>query len=71
MKNLPYFLYMAESEGLTDVVSTRRSKLTAIRNSVRQYPEYIVPFSFVEGLCKKYDIDIYSLTEEERSYIDS
>ena len=32
--NLPYFLYMAEAEGVTEVVNTRQARLNAI---VRDY----------------------------------
>lgn len=32
--NLPYFLYMAEKEGITEVVNTRQARLNAI---VRDY----------------------------------
>ena len=32
--NLPYFLYMAEMEGITEVVNTRQARLNAI---VRDY----------------------------------
>lgn len=28
--NLPYFLYMAEAEGVTEVVNTRQARLNAI-----------------------------------------
>ena len=29
MMNLPYFLYMAEAEGVTEVVNTRQARLNA------------------------------------------
>ena len=32
--NLPYFLYMAEAEGVTEVVNTRQARLNAI---IRDY----------------------------------
>ena len=32
--NLPYFLYMAEAEGVTEVVNTRQTRLNAI---IRDY----------------------------------
>lgn len=32
--NLPYFLYMAEMEGITEVVNTRQARLNAI---IRDY----------------------------------
>ena len=32
--NLPYFLYMAEKEGITEVVNTRQARLNAI---IRDY----------------------------------
>lgn len=34
MMNLPYFLYMAESEGMTGIVNTRQARLNAI---IRDY----------------------------------
>lgn len=34
MMNLPYFLYMAEAEGVTEVVNTRQARLNAI---IRDY----------------------------------
>lgn len=30
MINIPYFLYMAEAEGVTDVVNTRQARLNGI-----------------------------------------
>lgn len=34
MMNIPYFLYMAEKEGITEVVNTRQARLNAI---IRDY----------------------------------
>lgn len=34
MMNIPYFLYMAEAEGVTEVVNTRQARLNAI---IRDY----------------------------------
>ena len=34
MMNLPYFLYMAEAEGVTEVVNTRQARLNA---TIRDY----------------------------------
>jgi hypothetical protein len=34
MMNLPYFLYMAEMEGITEVVNTRQARLNGI---IRDY----------------------------------
>ena len=34
MMNLPYFLYMAEAEGVTEVVNTRQARLNGI---IRDY----------------------------------
>lgn len=34
MMNLPYFLYMAETEGVTEVVNTRQARLNA---TIRDY----------------------------------
>lgn len=34
MMNIPYFLYMAETEGVTEVVNTRQARLNAI---IRDY----------------------------------
>ena len=45
--NIPYFLYMAEAEGVDDMVSTRLAKINAIGRELRDagYAGQVVPAS--------------------------
>ena len=35
--NLPYFLYMAEAEGMTDIVNTKEAKINAAARLFQDY----------------------------------
>ena len=65
--NDPFFMYMAEAEGKTNLINTRQSKLNAIIQEVKDYSEDICPSKIFELLLEKYNLT--DLTEKELNYI--
>ena len=67
MMNLPYFLYMAEAEGVTEVVNTRQARLNAI---IRDYAALagqginINDMEVQNYLNQKYDLEDLTAAEK-------
>ena len=65
--NLPYFLYMAEAEGVTEVVNTRQARLNAI---IRDYAALagqginINDMEVQNYLNQKYDLEDLTAAEK-------
>lgn len=65
--NLPYFLYMAEKEGVTEVVNTRQARLNAI---IRDYIALagqginINNMEVQNYLAQKYDLEDLTAAEK-------
>ena len=67
MMNLPYFLYMAEAEGVTEVVNTRRARLNAIIRDYAALAEQGININDMEVqnyLAQKYDLEDLTATEK-------
>ena len=58
-----YFMYMAEAEGLDNLVNTRQARLNAARKEMPFNPS----FTDVEAICLKHGLQ--SISEEELHYI--
>ena len=70
MMNLPYFLYMAEAEGVTEVVNTRQARLNAIIRDYAALAEQGININDMEVqnyLAQKYDLE--NLTAAEKHEI--
>ena len=70
MMNIPYFLYMAEQEGVTEVVNTRQARLNAIIRDYAALAEQGININDMEVqnyLNQKYDLE--DLTAAERHEI--
>lgn len=63
-KNLPYFLYMSEQEGL-NTVDTRQGRLNQLGRDLRNrgYSGKVVPAAVFASLLQKYDLN--DITESE------
>ena len=57
-QNLPYFMYMAEAEGVDSMVNTRPAKLNAIGRELQDagYSGQVVPQAVFLGLCEKHNL---------------
>lgn len=68
--NIPYFLYMAEAEGVDDMVSTRRAKINAIGRELQKagYVGRVVPATVFLSYCHKHGI--YDVTQKEINHIE-
>ena len=65
--NLPYFLYMAESEGMTGVVNTRQARLNAIIRDYVALAEQGININDMEVqnyLNQKYDLEDLTAAEK-------
>lgn len=65
--NLPYFLYMAEAEGVTEVVNTRQARLNAIIRDYAALAEQGININDPEVqdyLNQKYDLEDLTATEK-------
>ena len=65
--NLPYFLYMAEAEGVTEVVNTRQARLNAIIRDYIALAEQGININDMEVqnyLAQKYDLEDLSAAEK-------
>ncbi len=68
--NLPYFLYMAEKEGITEVVNTRQARLNGIIRDYIALAEQGININDMEVqnyLAQKYDLE--DLTSAEKHEI--
>lgn len=67
MMNLPYFLYMAETEGMTSVVNTRQARLNAIIRDYVALAEQGININDMEVqnyLNQKYDLEDLTAAEK-------
>ena len=67
MMNLPYFLYMAETEGVTEVVNTRQTRLNAIIRDYAALAEQGININDMEVqnyLNQKYDLEDLTAAEK-------
>ena len=67
MMNLPYFLYMAETEGMTGVVNTRQARLNAIIRDYVALAEQGININDMEVqnyLNQKYDLEDLTAAEK-------
>ena len=67
MMNLPYFLYMAEQEGVTEVVNTRQARLNAIVRDYIALAEQGININDMEVqnyLAQKYDLEDLTAAEK-------
>lgn len=67
MMNLPYFLYMAEAEGVTEVVNTRQARLNAIIRDYIALAEQGININDMEVqnyLAQKYDLEDLTAAEK-------
>lgn len=65
--NLPYFLYMAEQEGVTEVVNTRQARLNAIIRDYVALAEQGININDMEVqnyLAQKYDLEDLTAAEK-------
>ena len=65
--NLPYFLYMAEQEGVTEVVNTRQARLNAIIRDYTALAEQGININDMEVqnyLNQKYDLEDLTAAEK-------
>ena len=65
--NLPYFLYMAEAEGVTEVVNTRQARLNAIIRDYAALAEQGININNPEVqnyLNQKYDLEDLTAAEK-------
>lgn len=70
MMNIPYFLYMAETEGVTEIVNTRQARLNAIIRDYIALAEQGININDMEVqnyLAQKYDLE--NLTAAEKHEI--
>ena len=63
-KNLPYFLYMSEQEGLNNV-NTREGRLNQIGRALRDmgYAGKVVPAPVFDSLLEKYKLKDITMKE--------
>ncbi len=67
MMNIPYFLYMAEKEGITEVVNTRQARLNAIIRDYIALAEQGININDMEVqnyLNQKYDLEDLTAAEK-------
>lgn len=65
--NLPYFLYMAEKEGITEVVNTRQARLNAIIRDYIALAQQGININDMEVqnyLNQKYDLEDLTAAEK-------
>ena len=65
--NLPYFLYMAEKEGVTEVVNTRQARLNAIIRDYIALAKQGININDMEVqnyLAQKYDLEDLTAAEK-------
>ena len=67
MMNIPYFLYMAEAEGVTEVVNTRQARLNAIIRDYIALAQQGININNMEVqnyLNQKYDLEDLTAAEQ-------
>lgn len=72
MINLPYFLYMAEADGMTGIVNTRAARINAVINDfikAANMGDSINDMRVQNAIFAKNRIDIETLTEREKHEI--
>lgn len=68
--DMDYFLFMAETEGVDEVVNTRTARINAIGKELRDagYAGQVVPADIFLSYCNKHGI--YDITQEEINHIE-
>jgi len=70
MVNSGYFCYMAEAEGLDDLVSTRTAKANAVIREAREQARLLGGASVnLYSICARHGLT--DLTDKERRYIET
>ena len=67
MMNIPYFLYMAEAEGVTEVVNTRQARINAIIQDYAALAKQGININDMEVqnyLNQKYDLEDLTAAEQ-------
>lgn len=67
MMNIPYFLYIAEKEGITEVVNTRQARINAIIRDYAALAEQGININDMEVqnyLNQKYDLEDLTAAEK-------
>ena len=67
MMNIPYFLYMAEAEGVTEVVNTRQARLNAVIRDYIALAQQGININDMEVqnyLNQKYDLEDLTAAEK-------
>ena len=67
MMNIPYFLYMAEAEGVTEVVNTRQARLNAVIRDYIALAQQGININDMEVqnyLNQKYDLEDLTAAEQ-------
>ena len=67
MMNLPYFLYMADTEGITEVVNTRQARINAIIkdcNAIASQGFNLNDPEVQDYLNQKYDLEDLTAAEK-------
>lgn len=67
MMNLPYFLYIAEQEGITEVVNTRQARLNAVIRDYTALASQGININDMEVqnyLNQKYDLEDLTAAEK-------
>ena len=67
MMNIPYFLYMAEAEGVTEVVNTRQARLNAVIRDYIALAQQGININNMEVqnyLNQKYDLEDLTAAEQ-------
>lgn len=67
MMNLPYFLYMAETEGMTGIVNTRQARINAIIRDYAALAEQGININDMQVqnyLNQKYDLEDLTPAEQ-------
>ena len=67
MMNLPYFLYMAEAEGMTGIVNTRQARINAIIRDYATLAKQGININDMEVqnyLNQKYDLEDLTTAEK-------
>lgn len=66
--NIPYFMYMAEAEGVDSMVNTRTARINAIGRELREagYAGQVVPSEVFVDVCRKHGVTYVSTSEIDR-----
>lgn len=71
--SLPRYLFMAEANGMDNLVTTRTAKTNAIINDFKKYIKQgkdINDTMLQENICRQHGLSLNDLTQKEISYIE-